>query len=270
MVHPALLHHPNPKNVFIGGGGEGGTARECLRHSSVERCVMVDIDQEVVDFCKEHMPQNTAAFADPRLELIIEDAKKWLEDSDEKFDVILMDLDDPLEGGPCYQLYTKEFYAMCRSKLTENGVLVTQSGCAGSKLHRQVYTPINRTLREVFGQDGVRPYKQAIYSFMDEWGWNLAFNNPAVALGVMGNFHVKDADGAPDVDAALEKRLIGGANGGDGGGLQFMDQGSWAGLWPMSKIHKKSLAAETTVLSEAENTWSFMHATGDASTRGVQ
>lgn len=76
LVHPSMLHHPNPQTVFIGGGGEGSTAREVLRHKSVTKCVMVDIDSEVVQFCKDHLPENTEAFADPRLELVIEDAQK--------------------------------------------------------------------------------------------------------------------------------------------------------------------------------------------------
>ncbi|CAE7230550.1 ACL5, partial [Symbiodinium pilosum] len=76
-----------------------------LRHRSVEKCVMVDIDGDVVNFCKEHLPANKEAFADPRLELIIDDCKVQLEQAKEKFDVIIMDLDDPLEGGPCYWLY---------------------------------------------------------------------------------------------------------------------------------------------------------------------
>lgn len=108
LVHPALLAHPCPKSVYIGGGGEGSTAREVLRHSTVERCVMVDIDEDVVKFCRENLPENSEAFADSRLELVIDDAKAVLEQSPTGFDVIIMDLDDPLEGGPCYQLYTVE------------------------------------------------------------------------------------------------------------------------------------------------------------------
>ena len=69
------------------------------------QCVMVDIDGDVVDFCKEHLEQNKEAFADPRLDLIIDDAKKRIEESDEKYDVIIMDLDDPLPGGPCYWVH---------------------------------------------------------------------------------------------------------------------------------------------------------------------
>ncbi len=117
LVHPALLSHPNPKSVYIGGGGEGSTAREVLRHKSVERCVMVDIDADVVRFCRDNLPENADAFADPRLELVIDDAKAVLEASESNFDVIIMDLDDPHEDGPCYQLYTCEFYEMCKARL---------------------------------------------------------------------------------------------------------------------------------------------------------
>merc|ERR1711988_135570 len=107
LVHPAMLLHPSgAKTVYIGGGGEGSTAREVLRHRSVERCVMVDIDEDVVRFCREQLPENTDAFNNPRLQVIIDDAKAVIENSSDKYDVIIMDLDDPLEGGPCYQLYT--------------------------------------------------------------------------------------------------------------------------------------------------------------------
>lgn len=92
LVHPALLTHPCPKTVYIGGGGEGSTAREVLRHSTVERCVMVDIDEDVVRFCREHLPENTEAFGDSRLELVLDDAKAILEQSPTKFDIIIMDL----------------------------------------------------------------------------------------------------------------------------------------------------------------------------------
>merc|ERR1712174_14105 len=81
LVHPAMLNVKNPKNVFIGGGGEFATAREVLRHKSVEKCVMVDIDQEGVRFCRENLEENAATFKDTRLELHIEDAKKVLEES---------------------------------------------------------------------------------------------------------------------------------------------------------------------------------------------
>merc|ERR1719324_522352 len=140
-------------------------------HKSLQKCVMVDIDEDVVAFCKEHLDENHAAFADPRLDCIIDDAKAWIERSDLKFDVIIMDLDDPLEGGPCYQLYTTEFYTMLKTKMNPGGIFVTQSGQSGIKQHHMVFSPIHNTVKAVFDQ--AVPFNQAVYSFMDEWGWNL-------------------------------------------------------------------------------------------------
>lgn len=98
------------KYIYSFSGGEGATAREVLRHKSVEQVVMADIDKIVCDFCKLHLPENTAAFNDKRLQLINEDAASTLEKCDQRFDVIIGDLADPVFGGPCYHLYTQEFY----------------------------------------------------------------------------------------------------------------------------------------------------------------
>ncbi|CAL5059218.1 unnamed protein product [Urochloa decumbens] len=152
LIHPPLLFHPNPKTVFIMGGGEGSAAREVLRHSTVQRVVMCDIDEEVVDFCRAHLSANRAAFASDRLRLVIDDARAELEKSSEKFDVIVGDLADPVEGGPCYQLYTKGFYdRVVKPKLSDGrGVFVTQAGPAGVLTHREVFSSIYNTLRHVF------------------------------------------------------------------------------------------------------------------------
>lgn len=242
LVHPAMLLHPTgAKSVFIGGGGEGSTAREVLRHKSVERCVMVDIDGDVVKFCREHLEENAAAFEDKRLELVIDDAKAWIENDDSKFDIIIMDLDDPLEGGPCYQLYTTEFYATLKSKLNPNGFLVTQSGQSGIKQHHLVFSPINRTLLDVFPK--VVPYTQAVYSFMDEWGWNLAFMDPSTTPE-------PSSLGREEVDKRIADRI--------NGELQFLDGASWPGIWALSKKHRATLAKETCIMSVAGNTHRFM------------
>lgn len=232
LVHPAMLLGSTPaKTVYIGGGGEGSTAREVLRHKSVEKCVMVDIDEDVVRFCKDHLEENAEAFADPRLELVIDCAKGWLDKNDVKFDLIIMDLDDPLEGGPCYQLYTTEFYTFLKSKLNPGGIVVTQSGQSGIKQHHLVFSPINRTLRDVF--DKVYAYNQAVYSFMDEWGWNLAMTE--------ANAPVPASMSVEEVDRLIAERIT--------GELKFLDGVSWQGIWALSKVHRKTLAAETVVMS---------------------
>ncbi|KAK4401252.1 Thermospermine synthase ACAULIS5 [Sesamum angolense] len=94
--------------------------------------------KEVVDFCTTHLTANHDAFRNPKLHLLINDAKAELERREEKFDIIVGDLADPVEGGPCYQLYTKSFYQnILKPKLNTNGIFVTQAGPAGVFTHKR-------------------------------------------------------------------------------------------------------------------------------------
>uniref|UniRef100_A0ACD5YQI1 Uncharacterized protein n=1 Tax=Avena sativa TaxID=4498 RepID=A0ACD5YQI1_AVESA len=162
LIHPPLLFHPDPKRVFIMGGGEGSAAREVLRHKTVERVVMCDIDEEVVEFCRTYLTVNRDAFQSEKLDLVINDARAELEKSREKYDVIVGDLADPVEGGPCYQLYTKSFYDhVLEPKLADQGIFVTQAGPAGVLTHKEVFSSIYNTLRHVFK----REYIQYVLTF---------------------------------------------------------------------------------------------------------
>ncbi|GMN63239.1 hypothetical protein TIFTF001_032372 [Ficus carica] len=159
------------------GGGEGSTAREALKHKSVEKVVMCDIDQEVVDFCRTYLTVNREAFLHKKLNLVINDAKAELEKRSEKFDIIVGDLADPVEGGPCYQLYTKSFYEqILKPKLKPNGIFVTQAGPAGIFTHKEVFTSIHNTIKQVFKH--VMAYTAHIPSFADTWGWVMASDEP--------------------------------------------------------------------------------------------
>lgn len=174
LIHPPLLCHPNPKTMFIMGGGEGSTAREALKHKSMERVIMCDIDQEVVDFCRKYLTVNKEAFVHKKLDLVINDAKAELEKRKEKFDIIVGDLADPVEGGPCYQLYTKSFYEkILKPKLNENGIFVTQAGPAD-----------------------VMAYTTHIPSFADTWGWVMASDQPLFI-------------GAEEMDKRIKTRING-------------------------------------------------------------
>ena len=107
LVHPAMISHPDPKTVFIGGGGEGATLREVLRHESVEKVVMLDLDDQVVDICKQYLPNHhQGSFNDSRVDLVHDDAREYLQNTENVFDVMIMDLVDPLEAGTAYLLYT--------------------------------------------------------------------------------------------------------------------------------------------------------------------
>ena len=119
LVQPAMLTHPHPRTVFIAGGGEGAVLREVLAHKTVKRAVMVDIDEEVVALCQKYLPNySQGAFQDKRTELVHTDAREYLAKSRELFDIIIIDLPDPIEEGPAYRLYTREFYQLVRDRLT--------------------------------------------------------------------------------------------------------------------------------------------------------
>ena len=126
MAHVPLLAHGRARDVLIVGGGDGGVLREVLRHP-VRRATMVELDAEVVDLCRAHMPALAdGAFEDPRADLVIGDGVAFTAESDRRFDVIIVDSTDPV--GPGEALFRESFYADCRSRLRPGGVLVTQNG----------------------------------------------------------------------------------------------------------------------------------------------
>lgn len=176
LVHPAMLIHPAPKQVFIVGGGEGATLREVLRHPTVERALMVDIDEEVVNRCRELLPEwHGGAFDDPRAEVRFLDARRYLEETDERFDVIIIDISEPVEEGPAYLLFTREFYHVVHRCLTDQGVIALQAGSV-SLSDLSCFTAIHRTLQTVFPV--VAPYWAMIPSFTFPWGFSVASKHP--------------------------------------------------------------------------------------------
>lgn len=127
MTHVPMLAHGAATRVLIIGGGDGGIAREVLRHQGVEHVTMVEIDAGVVTFCKEHLPSLSAgAFDDPRLTLVIDDGAAFMRNTDQHFDVIIVDSTDPI--GPGEVLFTDTFYGHAQRRLRPGGILVTQNG----------------------------------------------------------------------------------------------------------------------------------------------
>jgi spermidine synthase len=172
LVHPAMVSCPNPKKVIIIGGGEGATLYEVLRHNTVEKAWMIDIDKRVVELCDEHMPEwHRGAFKDKRSTVLFQDGRKFLEKSKEKFDVIIIDIPEPVEEGPAYLLYTQEFYEMVAGKLSENGVVALQSGCSAEKELRCL-AAVYRTLKQVFPI--VYSWPANVPSFDIPWSFTIA------------------------------------------------------------------------------------------------
>jgi spermidine synthase len=183
LVHPGLLMlDAPPSSALVIGGGEGATVREILRYPSIRRVVMVDIDAEVVELCKRHLPEmHQGAFEDPRTEFRAEDARGYLERTPDRFDLIVVDLVEPLEEGPACLLFTREFYQLVRDRLTPSGAMTMQAGM--TKVGElDFFTSIHRTLREVFPV--VAGYQTFISCFGIPWGFIAAGRSEPRALSV--------------------------------------------------------------------------------------
>ena len=126
IAHVPLMAHGRERDVLIIGGGDGGTLKEVLKHP-VERATLVEIDGEVIDLSRRYLPEvSDGAFDDPRADVLIMDGTRYIEQSRESFDVIIIDSTDPM--GPGEPLFTPAFYRACRRRLRPGGMIVVQSG----------------------------------------------------------------------------------------------------------------------------------------------
>jgi len=121
LVSAPLLAHPNPKSICIIGGGDCFAIEEAVKFKSLKRILMVEIDKGVVDFCRKHYPAIRKCLKDKRVEIIYEDARKWLEKHAETFDTLVIDLTEP--HGSSKMLYTQEFYRLCKKRLKTKGLV---------------------------------------------------------------------------------------------------------------------------------------------------
>ena len=230
LVHPSMIAHPAPARVFVAGGGEGATIREALRHKSVERVTMVDIDAKVVDLCREHLPNHhRGAFDDPRVELVIADALAYLEATDERFDIMIIDVPDPLEAGPAYLLYTEEFYRLALSRLRDGGLLVTQAGPTGPAFYEQCFSAIANTVAAVFPKMALT--ETFVPAFGSTWGF------------VVGSLGANPADLSPsETDARIAARVS--------GDLRYFDGVTLRGMTSVPKYLRRYVADEKRIITK--------------------
>jgi spermidine synthase len=151
MTHLPILAHGRARSVLIVGGGDGGMLEEVLKHKSIERVTMVEIDGLVIDVCRRHLKSiNGKAFSDPRTHLVVGDGAAWVRDTNERYDVVMVDRPDPV--GPAEILFSKKFYSDCKRVMTPRGILVAQNGVPimqGSEL-----TDALRLFRRIFRHQG--------------------------------------------------------------------------------------------------------------------
>lgn len=171
LVHPSMIAHQKPKTVFIGGGGTGLTLREVLRHKTVKRVDIVDIDKEVVDTCRKLYNYASESFSDPRTNLYHEDARKFLTKTSSKYDCIFLDTTMPHHDDIAAPLYRKEFFEIARKKLNSGGVFATAANSADFQ-HSTRFASVVKTLQDVF--TFVTPYVAYTPLFGQEWAFALA------------------------------------------------------------------------------------------------
>lgn len=162
LVHPSMTTHREPGSVLVIGGGEGATLREILKHSTVNRVVMVDIDGELVEYAKRNLEvMHHNSFNNDRVKVVIMDGKKYVETTSEVFNVVVVDLTDPYGPEIARELYTSQFYKEVYRVLTDDGLMVTQAG--NSFYHEEVYDFVLQNVKSVFPI--VREYNMWIPSF---------------------------------------------------------------------------------------------------------
>ena len=133
LTHVPLLAHGKVKDVLIIGGGDGGILREVCKHGTVEHITQVEIDDQVVNMCKEYLPNHSdGVYDDPRVKIVIDDGARFVNSTEDQFDVIISDSTDPI--GPGEVLFTSDFYGDCKKCLKPGGVLVAQNGVAFMQL----------------------------------------------------------------------------------------------------------------------------------------
>ncbi|MGL5083402.1 MAG: polyamine aminopropyltransferase [Microcoleaceae cyanobacterium] len=231
LVHPALVCHGAPRNVLVLGGGEGATIREVLRWTTVEQVVMVDIDGEVVEACRKHLPEmHQNAFDDPRLQLVIGDALEFLDTTQQEWDVVISDLSDPIEEGPSFKLFTKEYFEQIKQVLSPNGFFVIQAGpvSIGSMA---LHVRLANTVKAVF------PNVVSLSSYTSTYGAPWGF---ALASTQAINTHPEPAK----VDQLLAEKTT--------GNFRMFDGTTFLGLLQTPLYLRRAIEAETQIYTLAE------------------
>lgn len=147
ITHVPLATHPNPQKVLVIGGGDGGTIKQIIKHREVSRAVLVEIDEEVVTTCREHLPEiSGGSLDDPRVEVIFTDGLEFVKTNKSEFDVILVDSTEPV--GPAVGLFTQEFYQNIYDALKPEGIMVAQT--ESPFYNRDLIRSVTHRIKKVF------------------------------------------------------------------------------------------------------------------------
>ncbi|MEO7404453.1 MAG: polyamine aminopropyltransferase [Burkholderiales bacterium] len=223
LIHPAATAHNAPKKALIIGGGDGGAAEELLKHPTLERVVMVELDQKVIDIAKQHFESiHHGVFDNKKLEVRVEDGLKYLTETPERFDLIALDLPDPI--GPAEQLYETKFFADCKRALADGGVLTLHMGSPVARPDR--VRAIYQRLAQTF--EIVRPFTV----FIPLYGtlWSMAACSDSIDVTAVS---------ASEIDKRIDKRGL--------CDLQYYNGGTHHAVFALPNYMREMTVGATTV-----------------------
>ncbi|HEY8417112.1 MAG TPA: polyamine aminopropyltransferase [Limnochordales bacterium] len=174
IVHVPMMSHPAPRRVLVIGGGDGGTVREVLKHPTVERVDLVEIDERVIALCRQYLPELSAQLDDPRVHIVVADGLEYVKHVQGEYDVVIVDSSDPL--GPAVGLFKEEFYRDVYRALADGGLMVaqTESPFTTPELVKEVAAAIGRAFPP---QPYVYLAVVPIYS-VAEWSFTVGSKGP--------------------------------------------------------------------------------------------
>ncbi|MCK5312717.1 MAG: spermidine synthase, partial [Desulfobacteraceae bacterium] len=146
LAHVPMFAHPDPKDILVVGGGDGGVLREIGRHKCVKHIDFCEIDEEVINVAKEFLPDIACGFDDARIAVHVGDGNAYVQAQKNKYDVIIVDSSDPI--GPGEALFEKPFYKALKSALKPGGIIATQG--ESFFLHKDCVTNLVKITRELF------------------------------------------------------------------------------------------------------------------------
>jgi spermidine synthase len=208
LTHVALHAHPQPENVLIIGGGDGGTIREVAKHKLVKRIDLVELDRRVVEVSRQFLPAVATSFDDPRLNMVFMDGAMFFQQSMQTYDVIIIDCTDPV--GPAESLFSDSFFADAVHRLTPDGILVIQT--ESLHFHRSFVADVQRRLSQLF--DIVDLFTVSLATYAGNW-WTFSIGSKkhdprhqARICEVPAKYYSDDVHAHSFLPKSLYKKLI--------------------------------------------------------------
>ncbi len=196
LVHPALLAHPNPADVLVIGGGDGGCVREIVKHKEVRHAVLCEIDPAVIEYSKKFLPFTACGFESPRVTVHIGDGMQYVTDNPGCFDVVIVDSTDPI--GIAEGLFQSPFYRGCQNALKPGGIFVQQAESPFFNFNKWfgIFNEVNKAFSKVFAYGAAVPMYLSGY-----WTFVFASNS----RDPWTDFSKDRADALPDLRYYSEK-----------------------------------------------------------------